>query len=877
MSRSTKTLLTCLSLVLGMLIAVRGAEAQPQISSELLLPYFEVELDPSGLTTLFAVGNALDEAVDIVVTLHSNWGISLEKASLRLAPREVRSFNLRDWLSGSAPARKLDSKQVAHLRAALSGQRSPQDSMFYATAIREGLAVGYVRIKTQKARAAALWGDYFVVDPAEKSTQGEALVALGQGAGCPGLCARHILRYLMSGAFDAGTEVIVWTEKAGIPSKQASAYTIELTADSDLYNEAGVLVDGFQVRTLPVQQITLSEWAIKQPFGWLDLRTEMDSFVAVRYRSQSHGSALLRTWCLPLGSSDGPGIEIKKLTNGQDANVPPGPSIPVGNPELWEYEVRNTGDVALTGIEVKDDQGVAVKCPKTSLNKGESMTCTGRGTAIACQYSNLGTATGRTSDGVVVSDDDPSHYFGESDASIDLEKLTNGEDADTEPGPQLAAGAAVTWTYIVKNTGEVALAGIEVDDDREGSVSCPKRSLRPGESMTCTLKGKAVQGQYGNVGTATGETSCGATVRDEDASHYHTPKPDDPAAIDIEKHTNGQDADTPKGPEIEVGHPVLWEYFVTNTGQAALSNVKVTDDQGVAVSCPKTSLVAGESMRCTGNGTATAGQYKNIGTVTGKDPKGKTVTDSDPSHYYGVTPPPASIDIEKHTNGEDADTPKGPEIEVGHPVLWEYFVTNTGQAALSNVNVTDDRGVAVSCPKTSLAAGESMRCTGNGTATAGQYKNIGTVTGKDPQGKPVSDSDPSHYYGIQPPPQGNQGCTPGYWKNHEKSWPASGYSTGQKVQSAFGEASRYPAFGAASLIDALGFKGGSGTEGAVGNLLRAATASLLNSAHPGVSFPWTSAGVIGDVNAALASGNRDQMLSLAAALDADNNLGCPLN
>jgi hypothetical protein len=31
------------------------------------------------------------------------------------------------------------------------------------------------------------------------------------------------------------------------------------------------------------------------------------------------------------------------------------------------------------------------------------------------------------------------------------------------------------------------------------------------------------------------------------------------------------------------------------------------------------------------------------------------------------------------------------------------------------------------------------------------------------------------------------------------------------------------------------------------------------------------------VNAALASGDRERMLGLAAALDADNNLGCPLN
>jgi hypothetical protein len=880
MSRSIKMLLTCLTLVLGILIAVRGAEAQPQISSELLLPYFEVELDPAGRTTLFAVGNALDEPVDILVTLHTNWGIALEKASLTLGPREVKSFNLRDWLSGSAPARKLDSKQVAHLKAALSGQRSPQDSLFYSTEIKAGLAVGYVRIKTQKTRPAALWGDYFIVDAAEKSTQGEALVALGQ-AGCPGLCARHILRYLLGGGFDGGTEVIVWTEKAGKPSRQASADQIRVTADSDLYNEAGDLFDGFRMRTLPVQQITLRELAIKQPFGWLDLRTEVDSFVAVRYRSKTSGSALLRTWCLPLGPPPtGPGIEITKLTNGEDANTAPGPSIPVGGAVIWEYIVRNTGDTVLTDIEVEDDQGVEVRCPKATLSKGESMTCSGRGTAVACQYSNLGTVTARTPDGDPVSDDDPSHYFGQADASIDLEKLTNGEDADSEPGLKIDPGAEVTWTYIVKNTGEVALSEIQVADDKEGAVSCPKRSLRPGESMTCTLKGKAVQGQYRNVGTASGETSCGTVVRDEDASHYHN-LPDtviDEAAIDIEKHTNGQDADTPKGPEILVGAPVLWEYIVTNIGETRLTNVQVTDNKGVAVSCPKTTLEKGASMTCTGHGTAQKGQYANLGTVTGKDPDGKQVTDNDPSHYFGIEPPkPASIDIEKHTNGQDADTPKGPEILVGAPVLWEYIVTNTGEVALSNVKVVDDQGVAVSCPKTSLVVGESMTCTGHGTAQKGQYANLGTVTGKDPDGKQVTDNDPSHYFGIEPPPPGDQGCTPGYWKNHADSWPASGYSTGQKVQSAFGEASRYPSFGSAALLDALSFQGGSGVEGGVGNLLRAATASLLNSSHPGVDFPRTSPQVTSAVNAALASGNRDQMLDLASALDADNNSGCPLN
>ena len=125
--------------------------------------------------------------------------------------------------------------------------------------------------------------------------------------------------------------------------------------------------------------------------------------------------------------------------------------------------------------------------------------------------------------------------------------------------------------------------------------------------------------------------------------------------------------------------------------------------------------------------------------------------------------------------------------------------------------------------------------------------------------------------------KGTEGCTPGYWKNHTGSWPPTGYSTSQKVVTVFGEASRYPALGNSTLLAALAFGGGSGNEGAAEILLRAGVAALLNAAHPSVWYPRTPADVVASVNAALASNSRDVMLSLAAQLDADNNLGCPLN
>jgi hypothetical protein len=109
----------------------------------------------------------------------------------------------------------------------------------------------------------------------------------------------------------------------------------------------------------------------------------------------------------------------------------------------------------------------------------------------------------------------------------------------------------------------------------------------------------------------------------------------------------------------------------------------------------------------------------------------------------------AAVAIEKSTNGEDADEAPGPTITVGSPVTWLYVVTNTGTLDLTNIVVVDDRNVAVTCGQTSLAVGQSMTCTGSGVATLGQYSNVGTVTANWTGGT-VTDSDASHYLGIAP-------------------------------------------------------------------------------------------------------------------------------
>lgn len=322
-------------------------------------------------------------------------------------------------------------------------------------------------------------------------------------------------------------------------------------------------------------------------------------------------------------------ILLEKSTNGQDADAAPGPGLVIGDPVTWAYRVTNIGSRQLASITVTDDVEGAVTCPATSLAPGESMTCTLIGTVQSGQYANLGTATGLLANMTEVMDTDPSHYLGQPAPAIDLEKATDGFDADTAPGPILTVGNSVTWTYVVSNVGPETLTGVQVSDDREGPATCPIDTLAPGESMTCTLAGIVQPGQYANLGSVTATLPDTTPVTANDSSHYFG------QALALEKMTNGADADLPPGPVIAVGDPITWTYDVSNPGPATVTNLAIVDDQGVVVTCPVTTLAARESTTCTGSGFAVPGQYVNLGTATATAPGGAQVSGSDVSHYFG--------------------------------------------------------------------------------------------------------------------------------------------------------------------------------------------------------------------------------------------------
>lgn len=469
-------------------------------------------------------------------------------------------------------------------------------------------------------------------------------------------------------------------------------------------------------------------------------------------------------------------IDIVKYTNGRDANSPTGADVPVlgaGDPVHWTYEITNTGNVPLAISTVTDDQGVVIVCPfgPFPLPPGARIVCSASGVAQDTgeddPYANVGTVVaapaippgitlpdGHPLIGASVSAADPSHYIGLQSA-IDIEKATNGEDADEPPGPFIPVGNPVNWTYVVTNTGSAPLTGIVAVDYRaDGGVtvlSCDDDALAPGATTDCTTPaGTAEPGQFVNYSGVIGVDPLGREVEDIDPSHYFGADP----GIHLKKYTNGLDADEPPGAFIEVGDPVDWTYVVTNTGNSTLSSIEVTDDPAQTISCPDDTLDPGEDMTCRATGVSVRGQYENLATATGVDEASQTVSDDDPSHYFGYV---VAIDIEKATNGEDADDPTGPIVPIGSPVTWTYVVTNPGDVPIGEVVVSDDQGVDVvfvggdTNGDDALDPDETWTYEATGTAQLGQYANIGTVTGLAgfELGVEVTDSDPSHYLGVE--------------------------------------------------------------------------------------------------------------------------------
>ena len=107
---------------------------------------------------------------------------------------------------------------------------------------------------------------------------------------------------------------------------------------------------------------------------------------------------------------------------------------------------------------------------------------------------------------------------------IDIEKHTNGYDADTkDQAVPLVEGDKVIWEYIITNIGTDTLTDIQVIDNKEGVINCPKNTLTPKEKMVCIKESIAKYPIYGSPARVVGKgKDSQRKVTDEDSSWYAT-------------------------------------------------------------------------------------------------------------------------------------------------------------------------------------------------------------------------------------------------------------------------------------------------------------------------------------------------------------------
>lgn len=304
--------------------------------------------------------------------------------------------------------------------------------------------------------------------------------------------------------------------------------------------------------------------------------------------------------------------------------------------------------------------------------------------------------------------------------AMTLVKLTNGTDGST-----FLVGTALTWTYLVTNTGDRLLTGISVVDDQGVSVTCPAKTLEVSASMTCSATGVAIAGNYVNVGTATG-TWDSTQVTATDNSSYFGANP----KLDVQK--------TPDTQSVIEGSKASFTITVTNTGNVVLTSVAVTD--AMAPGCDKSIgdlAVAGQATYTCQSPTITA-NMTNTAVVTGM--YGATQVTDDDSANVTVDYLP-NISVTKTANPTSV-------FESGEDVTFTFTVKNNSAEPVLITKLEDDKfgdlnGLGTCATSQLLSGNESYSCTVTkkiGDWTLTPFNNTVTATGQDNEGNTTTAS-----------------------------------------------------------------------------------------------------------------------------------------
>ena len=349
----------------------------------------------------------------------------------------------------------------------------------------------------------------------------------------------------------------------------------------------------------------------------------------------------------------------------------------VGEIITYSFEIRNTGNVSVTGISITDPN-VTVNGGAINLdpNQVDTTTFTAVQTITlahinAGSITNSATVSGMDPGNNQVTDisDDPTNATdndanGDGDpddatvttlmASPMLSVTKTGIFNDTNTDGFAQVGETVSYTFTVTNTGNITLNGISITDPNV-TVNGGPISLDPTVNDTATFTATYVitqadvdAGMVINTATASGVTPNGDTATDtsDDPSNPTNNDPNNDGEPDDATVTN-----MPANPSIGLtkatvvaadgtydmaGEVITYNLVITNTGNVTLSNIAVTDanaDVGSISPVMVATLAPGATANVTAMHTITqaeldAGSVTNTASVQGTDPSGMMITDT---------------------------------------------------------------------------------------------------------------------------------------------------------------------------------------------------------------------------------------------------------
>jgi len=489
------------------------------------------------------------------------------------------------------------------------------------------------------------------------------------------------------------------------------------------------------------------------------------------------------------GSATTPtGGTINTPTSTATVTIAPAPALTVtksatpdtvaraGDTVTYSFKATNTGNVTVRDVVINEGAFTgtgalsAVTCPAgaRALAPGDTITCTADYTLTqtdvdAGRVTNTATVGGTTPSGPPVESPPSTTTVNvPADPSMTVDKTS---DAATIT----RAGQKVVYSFAVKNTGNVSISDVAIQDqDFSGTgklsqIVCPSRSVAAGATLTCTATYTVTQadvdaGKLSNTATATGNTPGGDPVKPTDPSTVITPTAPD-AALRVVKSAN-----VTSEADFTAGKVITYSFVATNTGNVTLSNVSIeerafsgTGDLS-AIDCPaeSSSLAPGQQVRCTASYTLTqedvnAGEVTNAAVAHGTPPTSIPTGEltSTPSNAVIPTPQNASLTVVKTSDLQKITT-------VGQKVIFSFRVTNTGNVTITDPKIADTEfsGTGklspITCPESggSLIPGEAITCTATYSVTqadldSGALRNSAIATGTTPSGDPSNPTPPT--------------------------------------------------------------------------------------------------------------------------------------